>query len=95
MNHTSVASPSRRAFLTRSEGDKPRVALNDLCLALNAIHCEICRDVCEADALRFLPRLGAMSIPHFDTALCTQCGECVRVCPQNAIRVRPLAASNG
>lgn len=95
MNNAAVTNQSRRAFLLRSEIEKPRVALNDHCLAFRAIHCELCRDVCEAGALRFVPRLSAMSIPAFNLDLCTQCGDCARVCPQNAIDVRLLVAING
>ena len=95
MHNTTVGNPSRRTFLLRSEMESPRIAVTDLCLAMNATHCELCRNVCEADALRFAPRLGAMSIPVFDTDRCTQCGECVRVCPAHAIRMKPIAAAHG
>ena len=95
MNIAAVTNLSRRAFLLRSEAELPQVALNDHCLAFRAIHCELCRDICDAGALRFVPRVGAMSIPAFNLDLCTQCGDCARVCPQNAINVRLLEATHG
>ncbi|CAH2601814.1 Ferredoxin-type protein NapF (periplasmic nitrate reductase) [Rhodovastum atsumiense] len=45
-----------------------------------------CRDACPAGAIRFtLARGGAR--PHVVAASCTGCGDCVRVCPADALRV--------
>ena len=86
---------SRRAFFLRSEMPIATVALTDNCLALKGVYCESCRECCEAGALRFAPQLGSVATPFFDTELCTQCFECARVCPQDAIRVRPKEMSDG
>ena len=87
--------PSRRAFFLRSEMPAPRVVVSDECFAANGIYCESCRDACDAGALRFVPQRG--SVPRLVVAsdLCTQCGECVQFCPQDAIRVRALEIKNG
>ena len=95
MGERAITNISRRAFFLRSEMAIATVALTDNCLALNGVYCESCRDSCEAGALRFAPQLGSVPQPFFDTTLCTQCGECVRVCPQDAIRVRPKELSDG
>ena len=99
----AIASISRRAFFKCSEVPIATVALTDNCLALHGVYCESCRECCEAGALRFAPRLapqsglrlGSVPQPFFDASLCTQCGECARVCPQDAIRVRPTEMSDG
>lgn len=88
--HTNL---SRRAFLLRSEMPQPRVAIAHQCFASRGIYCESCRDACEASALRFVPQLGSVPKLIVEPDLCTQCGECVPVCPQDAIRVKPLAAA--
>ena len=95
MGERAIANVSRRAFFLRSEMAIATVALTDNCLALNGVYCESCRDSCEAGALRFAHQLGSVPHPFFDTDLCTQCLECVRICPQDAIRVRPKEVSDG
>ena len=42
----------------------------------------------ETGALRFVPQLGAVPQPVLAVDLCSQCGDCVPRCPQDAIRVR-------
>ena len=91
----AIANTSRRAFFMRSEMAIATVALADNCLALHGVYCESCRECCEAGALRFAHQRGSVAKPSFDTDLCTQCGECARVCPQDAIRVRPKEMSDG
>lgn len=90
--NSGVSNPSRRAFLLRSpaaDPAQPSVALAATCFAFHGIHCESCRDTCEAGALRFMLQLGASPRPVFDAERCTRCGECARVCPANAIKVAP------
>ena len=86
---TDAINQSRRAFFTRREPVPAPVAVTDRCLALNGIYCESCRDTCEAGALRFVLQMGGVSKLLFDAARCTQCGECVQRCPQDAIVVQP------
>ena len=95
MSDPAIADVSRRAFLLRREMPMPTVALTDRCLATSGIYCESCRDACDVGALRFAPQLGAVPQPFFEPDRCNQCGECVRVCPQDAIRVRPKTLSHG
>ena len=95
MSNTVSTNLSRRAFLFRSEAPMQRVALTDRCFATSGVYCEACRDVCETGALRFVPHLGSVPAPILDADLCTQCGECARVCPRDALRVRPLEMNNG
>lgn len=92
MSRKGVPNPSRRAFLLRgkaSEAQQVSVSLAATCFAFRGVHCEACRDSCEAGALRFMQQPGALPRPVFDTERCTRCGECARVCPANAISVAP------
>ncbi len=89
MSNRSAANPSRRAFLLRSVPAVPSVVLNDHCLAIRGISCECCRDACETGALRFVPQLGGAAKPQLNPDLCTRCGECAQVCPQQALSVLP------
>lgn len=90
MNHDPSMHNARRAFLLRNSGvpqQTSRVTLNGQCFALHGVYCESCQDTCESGALRFVPQLGAVPKPMFDSNFCTQCGACAAVCPQSAIQV--------
>jgi len=60
--------------------------LADHCLARQQIVCQMCGDVCEANALHFPPQLGQVAIPLIDDDICTGCGACIAACPENALR---------
>jgi ferredoxin-type protein NapF len=92
VSNPKVPNPSRRAFLLRTKAPEPQqvsVVLSAACLAFHGVHCEACRESCEAGALRFMQPQGALPRPVFDTERCTRCGECARVCPASAISVAP------
>lgn len=90
MHQSSLANPSRRAFFLREPAAVhavPVLSLSAQCFALRGVHCESCRDSCEAGALHFVAQLGGPARPVFDTARCNACAECARLCPANAICV--------
>ena len=95
MSDNFVTNLSRRAFLLRGETPAPRVSLTDRCFALSGVYCESCRDICESGAIRFSHQLGAVPRPLLEPDRCTQCGECVLVCPRDALRVRPMERADG
>jgi formate hydrogenlyase subunit 6/NADH:ubiquinone oxidoreductase subunit I len=86
-------SLSRRAlFGLRAAPEHPRAparpqiaAVGDACLTLAGVVCRSCGDACEANAIRFAPRLGAVARPELDATRCTGCGGCLSVCPNQAI----------
>lgn len=93
-------NPSRRSFLT-GRLDRPPLgdpatetasriaAVGSGCLPLRGVDCQICRDVCPAEAIRFRPRRGGPFLPDIRAAACTGCGDCGRACPTGAIVLTP------
>jgi ferredoxin-type protein NapF len=65
----------------------PTAAISRGCLAQQAVSCQLCRDACDAEAIRFSPTLGRVALPIVDPDRCTGCGDCVPSCPVNAIAV--------
>ena len=63
----------------------------DACIAWGKGICTRCQDVCEEHALFFV---GMMN-PRVLTSRCTLCGDCVPVCPTNAIIMRDPAQPGG
>ena len=59
------------------------------CLAFMGVECRGCLDPCEVRAIRIPFRPGGIGTPVIDSQTCTGCGACVRVCPGQALSVRP------
>lgn len=57
------------------------------CLSSQGVECRSCGDVCATAAINFRPKLGGVAEPILDQAACTGCGECIGVCPVNALSV--------
>ncbi len=60
------------------------------CLALDGVVCRVCGDACEAEAIRFQPRVGGTPLPAVIADHCSGCGACVSGCPPKAIEIVPL-----
>jgi ferredoxin-type protein NapF len=79
---------ARRRFLglgVEAPASVPRMAVvAEDCLALRGVACDLCRDSCDANAIRFTPRLGAPASPRI-TEACTGCGDCLPVCPAQSL----------
>nr|WP_181701664.1 4Fe-4S dicluster domain-containing protein [Chthonobacter albigriseus] len=91
-----LPSPSRRFFITGRIGritaeeaartDGPRIAsIGQGCLPQRGVDCQLCRDACPADAIRFRPRRGGPFLPEVSAAACTGCGACLAMCPTGSI----------
>lgn len=59
--------------------------ISDKCLAKNNIYCQSCRDECETNVIKFHYLDSSIPQPSLHTPDCTQCGACIKVCPQDAI----------
>ena len=64
-----------------------RAAVDETCLESRGVTCRSCEAACDADALRFRPRLGGGSHVRVEQASCTGCGACVASCPVGALTV--------
>ena len=72
----------RSAKLSRSA----RVSGN--CLAARGTFCRSCGEQCEPKAMRFQLLPGGRSLPLIDDERCNACGDCVRVCPAQALSLQ-------
>ncbi len=64
-----------------------KVGVSDACLAKKQVICVICREQCEARAIRFIAISARISLPEIVVDACTGCGACVAPCPVQAIEV--------
>lgn len=63
------------------------VSTSNICVERHGVVCRRCAEVCSHTAIRILAREGRGAV--IDAAACTGCGECVPVCPVEAITVVP------
>ncbi|MEI6895045.1 MAG: ferredoxin-type protein NapF [Colwellia sp.] len=61
------------------------ININDKCLAKNNIYCQSCRDECETNVIKFNYINSSIPEPSINILDCSQCGACIKTCPQNAI----------
>ena len=77
------------AALKKLDGHKPwsvtATVNRKTCLAYKNVECRSCYDPCEAGVIKMTPRIGGVSTPELNGALCTGCGACFTVCPVKAI----------
>jgi len=59
--------------------------ISDKCLAKNSIYCQSCRDECETSVIKFNYLNSSIPQPSLDDSDCTQCGACIKSCPQDAL----------
>ncbi len=61
------------------------------CLTNKQVHCQICQDSCESEAISFKYLHGSVPQPEISIVDCNGCGACVAVCPESAIKLSPSA----
>ena len=67
-----------------------QASINDECFSMRGIVCRSCGEVCEARAIEFKLVVGGKSQLILNTTACNGCGECVHVCPADAITVHKI-----
>ncbi|MEI6895387.1 MAG: ferredoxin-type protein NapF [Colwellia sp.] len=59
--------------------------ISDNCLAKNNVYCQSCRDECETSVIKFNYLTSSIPQPSINTVDCSQCGACLKSCPQDAL----------
>lgn len=67
-----------------------KVRFKDNCLSEHGVVCRACGDVCEMRAIRFKLAVGGIALIDFDNTACNGCGECISLCPVNAIEMQQV-----
>ena len=63
-----------------------KAEITDDCFANKKVVCVVCKEQCETEAIKFIPKIGGMMEPELSLELCTGCGACAKPCPTNAIK---------
>lgn len=63
------------------------VSGSNACVERHGVSCRRCSEVCEHSAIRILAREGPGAV--IDGSACNGCGDCVPVCPVEAIALVP------
>jgi len=82
--------PESALSLTQTNFQFPwpqQAVINDQCFAEKGVVCRACGEVCEVSAIEFKLMVGGSSQLTINTAACNGCGECVHVCPAQAIKI--------
>ena len=69
---------------------KQYALINEDCFSKRGIVCRSCGEVCESRAIEFKLVVGGNSQLLLDTSVCDGCGECVHVCPAQAIKIQKI-----
>lgn len=64
------------------------------CFSEQGIICRSCGEVCEFEAISFQLIVGGGAKVNLNNNLCDGCGECVHICPANAIEVKHVNIEN-
>ena len=64
-----------------------KAEITEQCLVYRGVHCMVCREQCEAEAITFTHKVGLPPIPDLKQSLCNGCGACFKPCPGQAIKL--------
>lgn len=90
--------PTGAIQLNAENHDQPwqiAATIKSSCLSQRGVVCRACGEVCEMRAIRFKMAVGGSAMIELNTSACNGCGECVSLCPVNAIEIKPLEVSSG
>ena len=57
------------------------------CLSFEGITCRACEESCTPGAIRFRLMTEGRALPLLDEAVCTGCGACAAICPNQSIHM--------
>lgn len=61
--------------------------ITEQCLVYQGVHCMVCREQCESEAISFTHKVGLPPTPYLNQSLCNGCGACFKPCPGQAINL--------
>jgi len=61
--------------------------ISERCLSVSGVVCRACGDHCDEGAIQFTLLAQGRSLPEINSRSCTGCGQCIPVCPGNAISI--------
>ena len=64
-----------------------KAEITEKCLVYKGVHCMVCREQCESEAISFTYKAGLPPMPHLNLSLCNGCGACFKPCPGQAINL--------
>jgi ferredoxin-type protein NapF len=64
-----------------------RLRITERCLSVRGVVCRACSDHCDEGAIAFTLLTRGRSLPEINSRVCTGCGQCIPVCPGNAISI--------
>ena len=85
--------PTHALFINPEHDSEPWqiiASFKSNCLSENGVVCRSCGDVCEGRAIRFEMIVGGSALLKLDSSMCNGCGECVSICPVQAIEMKHL-----
>lgn len=83
----AAATPARPAHAAADPAGDVRLLARALpsCLAARAVYCRSCAEICPEGALRIRPLPRGLAEVAIDPDRCTGCGDCLAVCPADAL----------
>ena len=67
------------------------IEIENSCLAKKQVHCQVCQDSCEVEAIAFTYIHASVPQPEIALTDCSRCGACVSVCPESAIQITTVS----
>ncbi len=64
-----------------------KALISDQCFSMRAVVCRSCGEVCESNAITFKALIGGNTRVQLSNDQCTGCGECIGICPADAITI--------
>jgi len=75
----------RNLFRRYTTPPEKKLQVSTNCLNFHGIYCASCRDECTVSAIRVRPQLGGTLEISIDNETCTQCMDCSKRCPNDAL----------
>lgn len=62
--------------------------INNSCFSMRGVVCRSCGEICDSRAITFKALVGGITQVHLSSTSCSGCGECISICPADAITLK-------